>query len=428
MRSAPRFQLVTMPSSDLPMMASSEPSTMAARRACVSSGRSCRVRSIAVPIARSGRPLASRTITTFDASRRTWPSSPRLRYSTSYSPGPASAASNAALSRSWSSGWMRARNSSPRRTVTPAGTPSIAANRSETRTSPVIRSASQTPISKGRLGASPAGTRFKPSGANRRTRDGLSLRPGGRSSGSGSGPAPLRQAVRRPDTDPFMQREALDLSGRGARQRLEKGEPPRPLEARQPIGARALDALPQRVGLAQRAHHAGNELRQAALVRRADHGALADAVDRRHDALHLRRRDPLPGDLQQVVGAAEDPEGAVGVLDRLVAGRQPLAPKSPTRRLRALPVTGSDAFPADEKPSGGSRRDRRATLGDHPHPVAGDGPADRSRPAFAGLVREEDVQRLGGADAVYDCVAEAVLPGVEERFVQGLARRDYEEA
>src|SRR5207244_10786729 len=125
------------------------------------------------------------------------------------------------------------------------------------------------------------------------------------------------------------------------------------------------------------------------------------------------------GDLQHVVRAAEDPEGAVGALDRLVAGREPLASKGATRGLRALPVAGRDAFPADEEPSGGSRRDRRATLVDHPHLVAGDGPADRSRPAFAGPVREEDVQRFGGADAVADRLAAALLPGLAEPILSG---------
>src|SRR5439155_16612378 len=95
---------------------------------------------------------------------------------------------------------------------------------------------------------------------------------------------------------------------------------------------------------------------------------------------------------------------------------EPFASKGATRGLRALPVAGRDAFPADEKPSGASRRDGHVTLVDHPHLVAGDGPAERSRPAFAGPVREEDVQRLGGAEAVDDVLAEALLLRSEGRL------------
>src|SRR5439155_3364012 len=48
---------------------------------------------------------------------------------------------------------------------------------------------------------------------------------------------------------------------------------------------------------------------------------------------------------------------------------------------------------------------------------------ERARSAGAGPVREEDVQRLGGAEAVDDVLAEALLPRAEDRLGQHLARR-----
>src|SRR5207245_7852131 len=133
---------------------------------------------------------------------------------------------------------------------------------------------------------------------------------------------------------------------------------------------------------------------EAPLARAADHRALADAGDGRDDALDLEGRDPLAGDLEQVVGAAEEAEGAVGLLERLVAGHEPLAAEGAPRRLGALPVAGGDAAAADAQLAGLARRHRRAALVHHLHLVTGHRPPERSRDAVAGPVREEDVERL----------------------------------
>src|SRR5438445_8193277 len=226
------------------------------------------------------------------------------------------------------------------------------------------------------------------------------------------------------DAGEVAQHEALHLAGRGAWQRGEEDDALRPLEARQPLGAGALHALAHGLLLAGRGYDVGDELRQTALAGATDRRAVAHPGDGRDDALDLERRDPLAGHLEHVVGAAEEAEGAVRLLERLVAGHEPLAAEGATRRLGALPVAGGDAAAADAQLADLARRHRRAALVHHLHLVTGHRPPERSRDAVAGPVREEDVERLGGPEPVEDLVAEALLPREEDRLGQRLARRD----
>src|SRR5438445_9236419 len=90
-------------------------------------------------------------------------------------------------------------------------------------------------------------------------------------------------------------------------------------------------------------HDAGDDLGHAVVVGRADDRALTDAVDRRHDALDLRRRHPLARHLEHAVRAPEKLEEPAGVLDHLIAGREPLPPDRPRRALAPLPLSAAVA-------------------------------------------------------------------------------------
>src|SRR5438093_9247754 len=218
------------------------------------------------------------------------------------------------------------------------------------------------------------------------------------------------------DAGEIAQHEALHLAGRGARQRGEEDDALRPLEARQPLGAGALHALAHGLLLAGCGYDAGDELHETALAGATDRRALAHPGDGRDDALYLERRDPLAGHLEHVVGAAEEAEGAVRLLERLVAGHEPLAAEGATRRRGALPVAGCDAAAADAQLADLARRHRRAAPVHHLHLVAGDRPPDRSRSTVAGSVGEKDVERLGGSEPVEDLLAEALPPFGEDRL------------
>jgi len=161
-----------------------------------------------------------------------------------------------------------------------------------------------------------------------------------------------------------------------------------------------LDARPE-VVMVSAVHTTQATTRSRRRCRPRDDRALTDAVDRRHDALDLRRRHPLARHLEHVVRAPKKLEGPVGVLDHLIAGREPLATERPPRALGALPYPAAMLSPRTSSPPGvpaatgtppssTTRTSSRA-------PGAPAIPACRHRP-----VREEDVQRLGGAEAVED--------------------------
>src|SRR5262249_40656230 len=66
---------------------------------------------------------------------------------------------------------------------------------------------------------------------------------------------------------------------------------------------------------------------------------------------------------------------------------------------------------------------RRTVLVDDLHRVAGDRVPERPGDAVAWTVREEDVERLGGAETVDDLLAEPIPPLAEDRRGQRLPRR-----
>src|SRR4029079_7233328 len=75
-------------------------------------------------------------------------------------------------------------------------------------------------------------------------------------------------------------------------------------------------------------------------VRLADHGALGDGDVLEQGALHLERPDPVGGRQDHVVRPASEPEVAVLVTDRPVAGHVPVATVDGRRLLGRVPVSG----------------------------------------------------------------------------------------
>ena len=137
------------------------------------------------------------------------------------------------------------------------------------------------------------------------------------------------------------------------------------------------------------------------------HGGVADQA-----VLDLRRRDPDPADLDQVVGAAAVPEVAVGVALEEVAGADAVAVKGLLRLLVLAPVQERGGVALDPE---------LAVVGDVGL-VAGHELARAARLRAAGPVGDVDVVRLGGADPVEHLDAEGLQPAVVQLLRQRLAR------
>src|SRR6185437_13674399 len=131
-----------------------------------------------------------------------------------------------------------------------------------------------------------------------------------------------------------------DLAGPGLRHVRDDPDVPRPgdladvgldrgLDLRLDLRGRAVAGLERDVHLDHPA---------ADVVNDRDRSGLGDLVDGEAGGLELLGAEPVPGDVDHVVDAAEDAEVAVGRLDRTVA--REVRPVVPVGRLRVLVVLG----------------------------------------------------------------------------------------
>ena len=157
-------------------------------------------------------------------------------------------------------------------------------------------------------------------------------------------------------------------------------------------------------------------------VGHADHRAFGDRLVLEQRVLDLGTGDVVAARDDHVVGARLVVEVAVLVDQIGVAGQVPAVP-----HIVALALVGEVAAagrPAHREPAGLARRQRPHLVVDHHRLIARDRPAGGAGPDRIARGRDEDVQHLGGADAVDDREAGGTPPGLEGRKRQRLAGRD----
>src|SRR5438093_423059 len=160
------------------------------------------------------------------------------------------------------------------------------------------------------------------------------------------------------------------------------------------------------------------------LVLRADDSALEHLGMLHERGLDLGRRDPLPRYLEHVVAAPLIGVVAVLIEVVLVACDVPLSFERGLRLLVLVPVVRRTRVPGDPQISGLALVQVRAVIVDDLRAVPRHGRAARASLRFSRVVRDEDVQHLGGADAVEYFEPETVLPLIEERFRKRLSGAD----
>ena len=155
-----------------------------------------------------------------------------------------------------------------------------------------------------------------------------------------------------------------------------------------------------------------------------DDGALVDGRVLGQGLLHLHRRHPQAADLEHVVDPALVPPEPVGVLAVAVSRPDPVAQHRPLGLLVLAPVAGQGAVAADVQVAGLALGDGLGLVAEQLEVVAGHGRAAGPGPQPVGGVGAEDVQHLGGADAVEDGQAVGVVPAPPDLGRQRLGGRD----
>ena len=156
----------------------------------------------------------------------------------------------------------------------------------------------------------------------------------------------------------------------------------------------------------------------------ADHGALRDGWVFEQGTLDLERADPVRGRQDHVVGATREPEVAVVIDGRTIAGQVPVAPERGIGCLRRSPVAGEQGrrpeAESDVSLDPGWRR--AALIVDHVHVVTGRRQPHRAQAdRRARRVRDEErVLRL--PVAIVDREAECLTKTLNHLRVERLAR------
>ena len=134
-------------------------------------------------------------------------------------------------------------------------------------------------------------------------------------------------------------------------------------------------------------------------------------------------REPLPRDLEQVVGATLVAEVPIPVARHHVARNVPLPGERVSCGFGVLPVAVGTGPSAHAHPADLAGRHVAAVVVAEPHLEARDRGAESAGPDAAGPVRDEDVPHLGRPEAVEQFDAEGVVPAAVQRGGQGFAGR-----
>src|SRR5215211_4834722 len=164
----------------------------------------------------------------------------------------------------------------------------------------------------------------------------------------------------------------------------------------------------------------------AVLVRRWDHRALNDRLVLYEDTLDLEGTDAVAGGEDHVVRPAHEPQVPVLVPVRPVSGQVVTVPEDGLRLVGLVPVFFEERGDATGE-GDVARLVRRALVAfgvENLHAASGGGLAHRAGPHFETreVADEQGVLRL--AVAVVDRNVVQLLPPLDDRRVQGLARGD----
>ena len=174
-------------------------------------------------------------------------------------------------------------------------------------------------------------------------------------------------------------------------------------------------------GVARLEHAEGLDDHAALLVGLADHAALGHGRVPQQRVLDFRAADVVAGGDDHVVGAGLVEEVAVLVLHEGVAGVVPavLHVVGLARVVQVLAAGGADHGQLADR----AARHFVAVVVDHLGRVAGHHLADGAGAHVAAGRGDEDVEHLGGADAVQHLDAGRLLPQLARRVGQALRRR-----
>src|SRR6266851_2034323 len=222
------------------------------------------------------------------------------------------------------------------------------------------------------------------------------------------------------------QLESLDLPGRGLGEGLDEFHPPRILVRGEASPRKSLELGRQLGGTlySRPKHDEGLRLEQVVLVGLSHHRHLEDAGMRDQHRLDLGGRDPLAARLDHVVRSAAVDVIALGVLKVLIPGEGPSAAECGEALLPVVPITGRAARTAHFQLAELAALHRSIFLVDDRKLVARNRLAGG---AVANVVRtkaQENVQHLGGAEAIENVDAEALLPTLADLLGQRFPGRN----
>src|SRR5881296_3762624 len=175
-----------------------------------------------------------------------------------------------------------------------------------------------------------------------------------------------------------------------------------------------------------REHHERLDDLAAERVGLADDGGLGDRGVLDQGGFDLERPDAIRGAVDYVVGAAHEPEVAVAVHRRAVAGDVPVAAMARRRRLGIAPVLlehpdWTDRPHADGEITFRAARDFMAVVVDDGELVTGGGRAHGAGPPRRRRERRGEEHGLGLAVAFVDVVPRTLTPRLDDLRVHGLA-------
>src|SRR5207248_635993 len=127
---------------------------------------------------------------------------------------------------------------------------------------------------------------------------------------------------------------------------------------------------------------------------------------------------------EHVVAAAGVPQKSVRILNVLVAGAYPSSEDGVSGPIVLVPVAGADGVALDQQVANIANRHGLTVVVQDPGLVAGHWFARRTGTDGARLVGDEDVQDLGGTDAVEDLDPVAFFKAFEDGRWQGFTGRN----
>src|SRR5579875_131951 len=140
--------------------------------------------------------------------------------------------------------------------------------------------------------------------------------------------------------------------------------------------------------------------------------------------LYLDRRNPLPADLEHIIGASAVPVVALFVLVILIAGMNPVTVDHIFGLLMLVPVVRGGAVPLDQQVADFTLRYGLAFFIGDDGLIARHELTGTARLYLANAIADEDMQDFGAADAIQDIDVKFFLPAAQDIGGQGFSGGD----